>query len=221
MGNLSFLSQVRKKSKNTNELTSLDNDILFNEKKFKTVYDNHPDAIFIVDVNGKIQNYNQSMKNISGYTDRSLQGDFKRNFDEESKSLSNKHFQLALKGEAQNFQAAVSHKNGRLIPVDITYAPIMNEDMQVIGVYGIGKDITKSKMIEKKLHESEQRFEHIYDNLSLGIRSLDVQKKEVIMASPGMEVVTGYAPEYFHQKHSWNRLFIQMIIRNIEQNIRS
>ena len=206
MGNFSFSSQIRKKSNNTNDLTSLDNDILFNEKKFKTVYDNHPDAIFIVDVNGKIQNYNQSMKNISGYTDRALQDDFKRNFDEESKSLSNNHFQLALKGEAQNFQAAVSHKNGRLIPVDITYAPIMNEDMQVIGVYGIGKDITMSKMVEKKLRESEQRFEHIYDNLSLGIRSVDVQKKEVIMASLGMEGVTGYAPEYFHQKHSWESI---------------
>ena len=50
-------------------------------------------------------------------------------------------------------------------------------------------------MAEKKLHESEQRFEHIYDNLSLGIRSLDVQKKEIILVTPAIEDITGYPQE--------------------------
>ena len=74
-------------------------------------------------------------------------------------------------------------------------------------------------MAEKKLHESEQRFEHIYDNLSLGIRSLDVQKKEMILVTPGIEEITGYPPEFFYKKVFGKRFFIQMIEIRIFRNI--
>ena len=49
-------------------------------------------------------------------------------------------------------------------------------------------------------------FEHIYDHLSLVIRSLDVQKNEVIMTSGGVEDLTGYPSEYFNKKDSWESI---------------
>src|SRR5699024_11100119 len=56
------------------------------------------------------------------------------------------------------------------------------------------------------LHESEHLFKNIYENLSLGIRSFDVQKSEIMMVSIGVEEISGYPPSFFYDKYSWESI---------------
>ncbi|HZG73137.1 MAG TPA: PAS domain-containing protein [Chondromyces sp.] len=344
MGKFLFLPQIRKNTNNKKSISSSESEKLLNETIFTTLFDNHPDAVFILDVNGKIRNYNKSMSAIFGYSEQKMARDFEGHFFKGD--ISGKHFRYAITGKAKNFQSTVLHKNGREIDVDITYIPLINSEMQVIAVRGIAKDITvyiqqekevnkiknslelaqqvgkigswdydiindevywskqmfeltgreeteeyvpnleeglryvhpeerakyrdtlkqslknregysldyriirkngtviyvseqvelmldekgnpvrligitqditKRKMAEKKLHESEQRFEHIYENLSLGIRSFDVQNEEIIMISPGIEDITGYPPKFFYKKHAWESI-IHPEDRNLYRN---
>lgn len=221
-----FIPQMRKELHNSQQNhPSFDSQKLLNKMMFITLFDNHPDAVFMVDVDGEIIHFNNSVKLLFGYTDQTIVHDFERYFFKEDPSKN--YFDFALQGEAQNFQAVVFHKSERSIHVDITYIPLMNPDMQVIAVCAIAKDITMNvqyektidkmknslelaqqigKMTEQKLHESERRFEHIYENLSLGIRSLDVQKREIILLTPAIEDITGYPPDYFYQKGFWEAI---------------
>ena len=100
----------------------------------------------------------------------------------------------------------IIRKDKTVIYVSEQVELILDENGNPIRLIGITQDITKRKMAEQKLHESEQRFEHIYDNLSLGIRSLDVQKQEMILITPGIEEVTGYPSEFFYQKGFWEAI---------------
>ena len=51
------------------------------------------------------------------------------------------------------------------------------------------------KIAENRLKESEQRYKNIFDNLEVGIWSIDVKKDKRILSSPGMERVLGYPLE--------------------------
>ncbi|HWL27211.1 MAG TPA: EAL domain-containing protein [Ureibacillus sp.] len=333
MAKFPFLPQMKKSSNDKDYFPSFESQKMLNSMIFTRLFDNHPDAVFTIDINTKIIHHNKSVNTILGYTDQNITYDFERYF--LKGDIVKEHFELSLKGKSQNFQAVVAHKNGSRIHVDITYIPLMNNDMQVIAVYGIAKDIiayvereeeinkiknslelaqqvgkigswdydiirdevywskqffaltgreeseeyvpsieeglqyvhpedrnryrrilkqamknhegysleyriirrdktfiyvseqvemildekanpirligitqdiTKRKMAEKKLHESEQRFEHIYNNLSVGIRSFDVQRQEIIMISLGIEAVTGYPPVFFYEKEAWDTI---------------
>ena len=45
---------------------------------FTKLFDNHPDAVFIIDLNGKILHYNKSVKIIFGLTDGNIARDFEK-----------------------------------------------------------------------------------------------------------------------------------------------
>ena len=205
MAKFSIFKQKISNSNNIQSFRFIEKESLFSETKFMTLFKNHPDAVCTLNKNGEIINYNDAVKRLFGYTDEDLTSSLERYFYKNHKRMNHNHYKLALNGSAQNFQSIITHKNGRLINVDVTYVPIMDQDMETI-VYAVVKDITKSKMLEIKLHESERRFENIYDNLSLGIRSFDVQKGEIIMTSLGIGDVTGYPPENFRTINSWESI---------------
>lgn len=62
------------------------------------------------------------------------------------------------------------------------------------------QDITDKKLAENELVETEKRFGHIYDNLSLGIRSYDTVDDRITLATPGLELILGYPIDMFYQK---------------------
>ncbi|MFC7687005.1 EAL domain-containing protein [Ureibacillus sp. GCM10028918] len=68
------------------------------------------------------------------------------------------------------------------------------------------QDITDRKLAEKELLETEQRFEHIYDNLSLGIRSYDTVHDKITLVTPGIELILGYPAEIFYEKSKFEKL---------------
>ena len=210
MGKFSFIPQlIRKDSNNKKDHLSLHRQTLLDEKIFTTVFKHHPDAVFIVDINGKILQYNQSVKMIFGYTDQTIIHDFERYFFKGD--VDRKHFSFALKGEAQNFQAVVVHKNGRLVNVDITYIPLMNHDMQVTAVYGMAKDITMYIQHEKEVNKVKNSLELAQQIGKMGSWDYNIMKDEVYWSKQlfeltGREQTEEYVPnleeglKYIHPK---------------------
>nr|WP_275585046.1 EAL domain-containing protein [Peribacillus deserti] len=99
----------------------------------------------------------------------------------------------------------ILHRDGSIIYVNETADVILDENDTPVRLIGIIQNITKSKIAETRLSASEARFKNIYSNLEVGIWSFDVEKKEYLLLSPGIEDVTGYLPEDF-KKMSWESI---------------
>ena len=75
-----------------------------------------------------------------------------------------------------------------------TKGPLHGPEGEIIGMYGISRDITERKRAEKLLRESEQRFRDIAEVLSDCLWEVDAEGHYTYV-SDGMKSMLGYAPE--------------------------
>ncbi|MCH8567838.1 MAG: PAS domain S-box protein [Balneolales bacterium] len=61
------------------------------------------------------------------------------------------------------------------------------------------QDITKSKVVEKALRESEARFRTIFEIASLGIAQVNPSNGQIILVNSYYEIITGYTREELHK----------------------
>ncbi|HPK53550.1 MAG TPA: PAS domain S-box protein, partial [Smithellaceae bacterium] len=82
-------------------------------------------------------------------------------------------------------------KDGSLVDVSITVAPVINADGKVVGKIGLMADITGNLMAERKLRESESRYRSIFENIpDMYYRTDD--KGCLTMISPAGVKMLGY-----------------------------
>jgi len=72
-------------------------------------------------------------------------------------------FRAALRGQPQQFESVVVHKNGEWLDVWTTQIPIV-VDGKVVGVFGIARDITDRRKASEALRTSEQRFRAVWEH---------------------------------------------------------
>ncbi|MDX1701907.1 MAG: EAL domain-containing protein, partial [Melioribacteraceae bacterium] len=123
------------------------------KEQFKSLFYNNPDAIFTFDLNGSFIDANPSCEDISGYSlSELLEMSFTPLVLSEDLPIALKYFEQALKGFSNNYDLTITRNDGRLIRLNITNFP-MTVDGEIIGAYGIAKDITKKAEIDKTLEE--------------------------------------------------------------------
>ena len=77
-----------------------------------------------------------------------------------------------------------------------TKSPYLNASGEVIGLIGIGVDITERKQTEEALRKSEEQFRAIFNTASVGIAQADPQTGQWVQVNEKMCAITGYsAPE--------------------------
>ncbi|WP_026021736.1 PAS domain-containing protein [Bacillus timonensis] len=79
-----------------------------------------------------------------------------------------------------SFEFRILRNDGTVIYVNNQADVILDENKQPVRFIGTVQDITKRKQAELKLKESENQIEHIFDNLEVGIWSLDTKKTNTI-----------------------------------------
>lgn len=119
---------------------------------FQQLFDGSPEAITLLDKEGRIILINTSFKTLFGYEDAEIEGRYlddiivPRGLKEKAKSLTNSVTQGAsFQGESQRQTAS-----GKLIEVAIKAIPI-TQDNEVIGAYAIYQDITAQKKEQEKI----------------------------------------------------------------------
>jgi PAS domain S-box-containing protein len=94
-----------------------------------------------------------------------------------------------------------SHKEGKIRNYLTTKGPYRGYDDRILGIFGIGRDITHLKSAEKNLIKSEEKYRTLFETMMLGVVYQDCKGKITAMNSAA-EKIMGYTLEEIHGRSS-------------------
>lgn len=161
---------------------------------YKSILSGHSDIVCAIDINGFFVQTNTSFENLTGFNESELQKmTLEMLLDYKNKDRVLYKFNLALEGTLQNYDCTINHKDGHQIEVNFTNIPVVVDD-EIVGLYGIGKDITDLKKNKEKIKEQEEIYRILTDN-SLDIISRTDSYGRFLYVSPACTQILGYSSE--------------------------
>ncbi|MBF8296095.1 MAG: domain S-box protein [Bacteroidetes bacterium] len=180
---------------------------------FRHLFESSPEGIVTLDKNGIVVDANEAFLTLFGHSLQEIKGQelddliVPENLSDEGKDLSRR----VLKNETIETETVRKRKDGTFIHVSVLGTPIMDRNSR-IGIYGIYRDITKQKLSEESLRESEARYRVFVESAQDIIYSADLTGR-FIYANPNALQATGYSeceiigtkyldliPQYFRVK---------------------
>jgi two-component system, sporulation sensor kinase A len=170
------------------------------------------DAVCAIDLEGNIVQINPSCEAIIGYTVEQLSGTSLWSI-VVPKSLEKvvSYFNEARVGKYQNFDCQFIHKSGNHIDLNIINLPIVL-DGDIVGVYGVVKDITEIKQKRHQIREREVLY-HLLTDHSLDLITKSNIHGEFNYVSPYCFDLLGYNPEELIGKSSHDFIHIDDLDR--------
>src|ERR1700750_3213147 len=126
-------------------------------RRLAAIVESSDDAIISKDLNGIITSWNTAAEAIFGYSASEIIGKSVTTIiPPELHSDEQRILETIARGERINhFETIRVKKNGERLSVSLTISPLQNETGNVIGAAKIVRDITRRKMTERALHQSE------------------------------------------------------------------
>ena len=117
-----------------------------------SLFANHPDGVYEFDLEGRFQRSNAALTRITGYPEADLVG---RHFNEfvepDYWEVTQAGFDAARQGGSQQYETLGTHRDGHAYHLEVINFPV-TIDGEVVGVYGICRDITERKRQEAARH---------------------------------------------------------------------
>ncbi len=124
--------------------------IQLSEQRFRSLFNEHPDAVYSMDLEGRYTDYNGRLRE-SGLTIDQVRGQmFDANVAPEQREVVRAHFNAAVRGEARTYEATAVLDGGHRLDMRVTNLPII-VDGRVTGVFGIAQDISLLRKHQRDL----------------------------------------------------------------------
>jgi len=190
---------------------------LAEEKIFKEIFMNAPDAIFIEDFAGNILEINEAACNLHQMTREELLG---RNVGElvppEERENIRESFNKITQNKLKYFEAFSYTKNGKSIPVDIKVRLILYGKIPAVML--IVRDISEKRRIQEELRASMYQYRLLFNLSPSGIIIEDLNGV-ILDANEAIARSTGYPREYLIGKQI-HLLTEPSLYYIVDQNIR-
>lgn len=144
------------------EFRELSERVALNEQRLRSLFHENPDSVFSLDAEGRFTDANRSTREMIGLAQTGLASQFWVDFvepDDRSRVITNLHAVLA--GDAFSFRCRINHREGRIVLAHVTLVPMV-VDTEVVGVFGIARDITEAKQRQLELHRSREELRRLY-----------------------------------------------------------
>ncbi len=164
------------------------------EQHYRSLFHQNPDAVFSFDLEGNYLSVNPAMVQLLGYREEEfLKQSFVPLVSEDDLDRTLEHYKIAARGTTQRYQTKALHKDGTIVHVDVTNMPIIVNG-EVVGVYGVAKDITRTKKAEDALRAKTQQLESLIEN---NVDAILIFSKEgkVTQANQAFEDMFGWSKQ--------------------------
>ncbi|MGG0936931.1 PAS domain S-box protein [Brevibacillus centrosporus] len=125
------------------EVAAFVQNVQLEKQYFHSLFEQHPDAIYAMNLSGYYINVNPATERLTGYSRTELVNQhFHMHIHPQDLPQTKQCFEAAAKGASQRFEARIRTKTGEIIRMKFTNMPIIVEG-SIVGVYGIAQDITQ------------------------------------------------------------------------------
>ena len=141
------------------------------ETRYRLLLNTMREAVIMVDNNDVVKYVNPRCCELFGLSEEDILG--KKGYEcliipEDQNIILQKNVQRT-KGLIDDYTVRGRKKDGSLIWLRISGAPMRNEENEVIGSVGIMTDITESKLAMEALMRSEEKYRNLFENAMAGV----------------------------------------------------
>jgi PAS domain S-box-containing protein len=132
------------------------------EERYRSLFENSKDAIYISSVDGKFLDINQAGIDLFGYSSKeeALQGNIDRDIFAESSARKQFKEKIFIEGYVRDFEQILKRKGGKNISVLETASSVFDDKCGVIMYREIVRDITQQKLLEQQLIMARKNGKH-------------------------------------------------------------
>jgi PAS domain S-box-containing protein len=168
-------------------------DLRHSEERYRELFENANEMIFVQDLNGQVQALNRAAESLTGYSRNELLGEgFAQVLPPQSWEQMLDNVRAHLGGSpAQRFELPITSRGGTERHIEVS-TRIVYRQGHPVGIQGIGRDITESKLARQKLLESARELQQKNEELSKALRLAQeaTQLKEQFLANTSHELRT-------------------------------
>lgn len=168
------------------------------EELYSSIFESVSDGIFTLNTDFHYTHWNNAMERISGVMREQVVGRNKKPWDMFSHLAENgvdEIMRKTMRGEiTPRINMSFNLNNGKKGFTSEIYLPLRNTDGRIRGIVGVIRDITKQKIDEEKLKESEERYRLLAENIKDLVIMWDMNVNPVYI-SPSVKNILGYTPQ--------------------------
>jgi len=138
------------------------------ERKYRTLFENSKDPVYITSREGFFQDANQAFLDLFGYSRSEMQKLKTSNFYFSPDDRSVFQQEIEKRKFVQDYELKFLKKNGQIMDCLVTATVRQTDDGVILGYQGIIRDITDRKHAEHALRESESRYRSLFENMIVG-----------------------------------------------------
>jgi PAS domain S-box-containing protein len=175
-----FITDITARKERERELTA--------EREFTAdVLDSLSDVFFVIGTDGSLQRWNDRVNEVTGYSDERIDAmDAIEFFPEADRPNARRAFGRAFDGERVQFEGTVEPIDGEAISFEFRGTALSDADGEVIGVSGVGRDVSERKAQERELeafaslvsHDLRNPLNVVQGRIQLALESGSVENLE-------------------------------------------
>jgi PAS domain S-box-containing protein len=132
------------------ERKRMEEELKASEERYRDLFENANDGIYILDRAGRIVSFNRKAEELTGYTFEEVRGQpytlLVSSGPERKKAR--RAFLKNMRGQPDKNELTIIRKDGREVTLELSTRPIW-QGGQIVGIQGIGRDITERKELER------------------------------------------------------------------------
>jgi PAS domain S-box-containing protein len=134
------------------------------------------DVFYVIDTEGALQRWNDAMKTTLGYDEEEITDiDVTDLFPKDHRDRISDAIEETIETGEVTVEADFQTTQGERIPHEFTGARLTDPDGTLVGLVGVGRDISERKERERELRRNERRFEAMFHdpNILVGLLETD------------------------------------------------
>ncbi|QNR22236.1 EAL domain-containing protein [Exiguobacterium sp. Helios] len=178
--------------------------------------ENHPDAIYTLDILGRVTRLNDKTSLLLGYTRDALMNHFKHFVHPDDQDSTVFHFQQVMQGKSETYTVRIRHSKGHYLEMMIVNIPIFSNGL-IVGAYGIARDLTTNRLMKQQM-DSIQFDQQLVETLPGIALAAFNEHGNLLRSSDSFAELFGVRPEQL--KHLSKQEFFQRIHPADQQEFR-
>jgi two-component system, cell cycle sensor histidine kinase and response regulator CckA len=173
-------------------------------QKLQTVINAAPLAIYVLDLQGRLQMWNPAAERIFGWRQEEVMGQRLPIVSEDKREEFRGLFQRALEGQLlAGIELTRRKKDGSSLEISLYTAPLYDDQGQVAGIMSLAADVTERRRAEEEIRKAHEALENVFASSVDAIGTVDRQG-HITQWNKAAEEMFGYPVEEFRGKRSFD-----------------